>query len=145
MKDKFQKLVRNKMVCLKVDCGSRYLRSFLGIHVQFIHNGQLVLFTLSCIELKTRHTGKNLKNAILSEAEKWGITQSQVYSITTDNARNIVKAVQLGDTGSRPAIPGEEWDDCDIDDFDEQNDIDAEAMSNNISSCTWIENFISSK
>ncbi len=87
--------IANRRVCLKVDCAKRLSRSILGINVQFVKNGKIVLRTLSTYELNDRQTGVTLKRMILDVLKEHEINMSQVYSITTDNGANIVLAVKL--------------------------------------------------
>ncbi|XP_020296595.1 zinc finger BED domain-containing protein RICESLEEPER 3-like, partial [Pseudomyrmex gracilis] len=46
-------------------------------------------------QLKRRHTAENLKNEIETVLQEFDIKKNQIYSITTDNGRNILKAVEL--------------------------------------------------
>lgn len=46
-------------------------------------------------EVKDRHTAGHLKALILSCLEKYGVQPHQVYSITSDNASNLIKSVSL--------------------------------------------------
>lgn len=56
---------------------------------------KLEYFTLAMIELKNKHTVENLKNEILNVLKNFNIKKQQIYAITTDNGRNMVKAVEL--------------------------------------------------
>ena len=87
--------VEGKYICLKVDIASRNERGFLGINIQYILEGCLRLRTLAVKEMFERHTGKEIKRCILDVLESFRINIFQVYSITTDNASNMLKCGQL--------------------------------------------------
>ncbi len=80
---------------LKVDCAKRLSRSILGINAQYVHDGKIILRTLSTYELKNRQTGATLKKMILETLGEYEISLSQVYTITTDNGANMLLAVKL--------------------------------------------------
>lgn len=56
--------VKNRMVCFKYDGASRHHRIIFGVNIQYIENGQLIIRTLSMLEMKERQTGENLKKHI---------------------------------------------------------------------------------
>lgn len=58
-------------------------------------DGELKLFTLRNIEVTTRYTAENLKSIIISELEKYDIKSQNVYTMTTDNGSNLIKASKL--------------------------------------------------
>lgn len=64
-------------------------------------NGQITVYTLAVKEIKVRHTGENLKKIILDELADYGILLKHIYTITSDNGANIVKAVNLTEDGQR--------------------------------------------
>ncbi|XP_023036980.1 uncharacterized protein LOC111519607 [Drosophila willistoni] len=51
--------------------------------------------TLGLIQLKASHTSKNICAEIKSILTDFSISRKQVYTITTDNGRNMIKAVEL--------------------------------------------------
>lgn len=90
LRNKIRDEVKDKMVCIKTDSATRLDRNFLGVNIQYIHNAKLQLRTLAVQETEYSHTGKNLKNAILAIARDFEIEKEQMYSVTTDNARNML-------------------------------------------------------
>ena len=52
---------------------------------------------LGCVELFDRHTSTNLSTHVISVLEKFKISMSQVYCITTDNAANMKKMSKILD------------------------------------------------
>lgn len=41
-----------------------HVKIILGINIQFLQNGKLVLKTLAMEEMNLKHTGENLKNVV---------------------------------------------------------------------------------
>lgn len=95
MKSEIKKLIKGRMISLKMDIATRHERSLLGINIQLINNNKIFVYTLSMKQLKRRHTAENLKNEIETVLQEFDIKKNQIYSITTDNGRNILKAVEL--------------------------------------------------
>ncbi|KAF0715623.1 zinc finger BED domain-containing protein RICESLEEPER 1-like isoform X1 [Aphis craccivora] len=89
--------MKYKMVSLKVDGVSRHNKSFLGVNVQYMHKDTLTLKikTLAIFELVERHSSKYLKDTLLNVISKYGLTKYQIYSITSDNAANMLKMTDL--------------------------------------------------
>lgn len=73
IRSQLSKLIHKKFVSVKVNCPTRTDRFFLGINIQFLHNGSVIVFTLSAVGLKEWHTSENLKMCILEELEKYGV------------------------------------------------------------------------
>ena len=61
--------IKDKLFSLKIDCATRFRKSFLGINIQYCSGEppftQITSRNLSVIELHCRHTGKNLSDSIL--------------------------------------------------------------------------------
>lgn len=70
-------------------------RSFLGVNMQYVENGQLVLRTLAVKELFDRHTGAYLKTVITDILKSFGTSTNQIYTCTTDSGTNMIKAISL--------------------------------------------------
>lgn len=102
LEDKFDKLqnnikniTKNKIVCIKMDTATRHDRAILGINLQIISSNTLQIFTLAMLELKQKHTAQYLTTQVENVLKSFNIDKAQVYAITTDNGRNMVKAVEL--------------------------------------------------
>jgi hypothetical protein len=87
--------VKNKLVSVKVDGASRLDRSVLGVNIQYINDGKIVLRTLAVRELFEKHTSSHLRDVILDILKEFDIGANQIYTITTDNGANMVRAVQI--------------------------------------------------
>lgn len=56
---------------------------------------ELIRLFLGVIELHDRHTAVYLKEKVDELCGKFGLKRWQIYSVTVDNGRNVVKAVDL--------------------------------------------------
>lgn len=95
IKEKIKAVLKNKIFCLKMDTATRNDRGILGINVQLISNGQIKIFSLAMLELKKKHTAEYLKEEIEKILKDYQISKNQIYAVTTDNGRNMIKAVEL--------------------------------------------------
>jgi hypothetical protein len=88
--------LKDTLFSIKVDAATKLERGLLGINAQFLKDGVMQIRTLGVIELIHSHTGKYLKSKLEQLLdEKYGLSTVQVYSVTTDNGANMVKAVSL--------------------------------------------------
>ncbi|XP_067213908.1 uncharacterized protein [Linepithema humile] len=87
--------IKNTMVSIKIDAVTRLDRSFLGINMQYIKNSKILLRTLGLAELKEKHTGAYLTTIIRNICNRYNIHMDQVYTITTDNGANMLKAIKI--------------------------------------------------
>ncbi|XP_036327193.1 uncharacterized protein LOC118739793 [Rhagoletis pomonella] len=70
-------------------------RSVLGINIQYIKDYKVIVHTIGMIETTKRHTAASLKEEIMKCLNEYGIGIHQIYSNTTDNGANVVKASKL--------------------------------------------------
>lgn len=115
------KEVKGKMICLLLDIASRYNRSVLGISIVFYDNGQLNTRTIGMITLNISQTAKNLFEIVKSKLDEFEISLDQVFSVTTDNGKNLIKMVQIfrtyqADNSNAPSCSNESSDEEDNDD-----------------------------
>ncbi|KAF0682261.1 zinc finger BED domain-containing protein RICESLEEPER 1-like isoform X1, partial [Aphis craccivora] len=96
--------VYKRLVSLKVDCVTRLNRSIIGVNVQYIKDDKLNIKTLGMTELSEKHTSEYLKKVLINILKKYDIDNRQVYSITCDNGRNIVKMVKIFNDGNEDDI-----------------------------------------
>lgn len=122
IKEAIKHEIKNKIFCLKMDTATRNERSILGVNIQIITKGEIKIFSLGMIELKQRHTAEHIKDKIENILNEYGISKKQIYAVTTDNGRNMVKAVEL--LSSQITQLTEEEEDDDYDDDDETNDFE---------------------
>lgn len=87
--------IKESLVSLMVDVGSKNGRDMLGISLQFVRDGRVVIRSIGMIQLTTSHTGLNIKDEILACLKAFDVQPSQVISITSDNASNMLKMIKL--------------------------------------------------
>lgn len=129
IRTKLQSITCGKLVSVKVDCLTKIDRLFIGVHVQLIHDGEIVVFTLNILELQVPQSVESLKQSILAELEKFGISCDYIYTITIDNGVNTFKTV--ASTGGN-------------ENEDEYNDIDASDLVDCLQNYDWQEHYITS-
>uniref|UniRef100_A0A6P4EDG3 Uncharacterized protein LOC108042374 n=1 Tax=Drosophila rhopaloa TaxID=1041015 RepID=A0A6P4EDG3_DRORH len=99
VKQNIRALVKGKLVSLKIDVATIMYKAILGVNLQMVHASlaktEVIVKTLGMIELGESHTGIYMKNKILEILDDYGISLDQIYSITSDNGRNMIKAVQV--------------------------------------------------
>lgn len=87
--------LKNRLFSLKIDEASRLNRSIVGINVQFIERNSIQIKTLAMVEMKEKHTAVNIKRIICNTLDKFNLNIEQIYSITSDNGRNMIKETSL--------------------------------------------------
>lgn len=141
IKEKISIEVKGKMICLLLDIASRYNHSIFGINIMYWSNGKPCIKTIGMEALKISQTGKNLYGLVKEKLAEFGIDLKQIFSVTTDNGKNLLKMIKLirkdlakknngsSDGMSSDESGGEEYGDEDDDDnnenapaYDLQND-----------------------
>lgn len=95
--EKLQKMLNNaQFVALTADGWKSVANeSYIGITAHFITDDwKLYSCLLECFPLEETHTSKNLSSEFRRVVEKWNLV-NKCYSVTTDNAANMVAAVKL--------------------------------------------------
>lgn len=86
--------IKGLHLSLMVDIGSRNGRDILGISTQYMRDGRITIRSLGMILLSDAHTALNVKNKILACLHTFDINPSQIVSITTDNASNMLAMIK---------------------------------------------------
>lgn len=86
--------IKNGLLSIMVDIGSRNGRDILGISTQYMRDGRIIIRSLGMILLNVAHTALNIKNEILACLKIFDIKPSQVVSITSDNASNMLAMIK---------------------------------------------------
>lgn len=86
--------VKGKFVSILTDIGTKNRRDLLGVALQYISNGRVIIRSIGMIQLTKSHTGELIKTEILKCLEVFGLTSNQVISFTTDNGSNMIAAVK---------------------------------------------------
>jgi hAT family C-terminal dimerisation region len=90
-------MFRNQIFSLKIDCVTRLDRGFLGVNIQRVVNGRIRIRCLGCVELFQQHTSQYLFEEIKKLMHLYELTFDQLYSVTYDNGRNMVRAGKILD------------------------------------------------
>lgn len=93
MREDIKAEVKGKMVGVMADIASRYNKSVLGISISYFHDDVICVRTIAMKVLKLAHTARYIFQMILETLTDYGIEINQVISGTTDNGRNMVKAI----------------------------------------------------
>ncbi|XP_036322173.1 uncharacterized protein LOC118736188 [Rhagoletis pomonella] len=107
---------KNKIFSIKTDSAQRLYRSVVCVNAQLLGEGKITVKTLVVKNFKEQHTADNLKQLILEALERYEINIEQIYSITSDNGRNMVKC------GSLLQVDNENEESTNILDFDSDDD-----------------------
>lgn len=87
--------IKGRVVSLKIDAATCMSRSFLGINMQFIKNNKIQIRTLGVVELFQTHTAEYLKETIVYVCAKFEISMNQIFTVTVDNAANMLKTMRI--------------------------------------------------
>lgn len=81
------------LVDLMVDIATRHNRSVLGINIKYMINGTPVIRTIGMHTLHYASTAENLRKIIVDKLKEYELNLENIFSITTDNGANVLKAV----------------------------------------------------
>lgn len=87
--------VKGIMICLLLDIASRFNRSIFGINIVFYANGKNHTRTIGMHTLKVSQTGQNLFDIVKNTLDDFEITLDQVFAVTTDNGKNLIKLAKI--------------------------------------------------
>ncbi|KAF2899429.1 hypothetical protein ILUMI_06747 [Ignelater luminosus] len=71
------------------------MRSFLEITAHFGVGNELLSITLGVYQSNERHTSEHIAEMLLKTCTEWGIDRDKISYLVTDNAANMVKAIDL--------------------------------------------------
>lgn len=97
MKAQIMEETKNKLISLALDICTKNNRVILGINIQYILNGVIVIRTLGMPRLTQSHTAKHVADIVKSTLESFGIAVIQIYCVTTDNASYMLLCPQVLD------------------------------------------------
>ena len=95
IKNTIKSEIHNKLISIKIESATRLGRSIIGINAQYIQNQKIILRTLDMHEVENRQTGLYIKNVIIKVLESFDLKLHQIYSITSDSGRNMLKAAEF--------------------------------------------------
>lgn len=82
----------SKLISLQMDLTSIYNRTVLGVNAQYMKNNQLCVRAIA-MKVINDTTGVNIALVTRNILEEYGKSIDDVYSITTDNGKNVLKCV----------------------------------------------------
>lgn len=133
IKAQISKEVEGRLVCLLLDIASRYNRSILGISIVYWFNGKPHIKTIGMETLKMSQTGRNLYDLVKAKLSEFGISLEQLFSVTTDNGKNLVKMVKIIRSDLNRGCVNEEREDRSDDEItDDEDDTDDSNTYNDI-------------
>ena len=97
MSNDYKKTLKSiKDITLTTDLWSDTLntRSFLGITAHYLEGSEIISVVIGVYEFELAHTSANLEEKLREVCTEWGIDPDNIITIVTDNAANIVKAVE---------------------------------------------------
>lgn len=71
------------------------MKSFLGVTIHFLKGVNLLSVCLETLELSESHTAEYLADNLKNIFKKWGIDQTKIVAVVTDNDAKMIKAVQI--------------------------------------------------
>ena len=93
-KNTLKEAVKGKLVHLKMDAATRHRTNYFAINIRFVDgNSKPVTKTLCVCDTKNNHTSDFISNIVSKALDKFGIEIQNVVTIVTDNASNMLAAV----------------------------------------------------
>lgn len=127
--DEIKEEISGKIISLMFDTATKKTLAVLGVNTTFMVNDEVMFRTLGVIQINERHTAVNLADLIHDILRKFDISLDQVFSITTDNARNVTNVSKVlnsvAESANSESTCAEEPDYCDLH-GDENEEIGAE-------------------
>lgn len=111
---------QNRLLCLMIDIASRYNRAVLGVNIKYMIGGKSAVRTIGMHVLRCSHTADNIVLMIKKNLLEFGISLSQLIAGTTDNGKNMLKAIAMLDAEFQ------DQDQSAHEENDEESDIDDE-------------------
>lgn len=84
--------VKNKMLSVMIDIATKN-NKLIGISIQYILNGAIVVRSIGMIEMKHSHTAEYILKLLKQCLQIYDISTNNVISITSDNASNMISLV----------------------------------------------------
>ena len=94
-REKLANELSGRLLMLKIDSATCRDHSVLGINAQYSDGKGVVLRTLAVRDLTERHTSEYISTVVMDVLRQYNISLQQVYSVTSDNGANMLKAVTL--------------------------------------------------
>lgn len=146
IRNRIRKELNGKIVSVLFDVCTIATMSTFGVNVTYMENSKVVCRSLGIIKIEERHTAVNLADMLFDLLAKFGIPLANVFSITTDMARNATNASQvlntvLANSDNTPEITLNDEHDDDLEfGIDIENEIELRAIIDKANSYTLLAN-----
>lgn len=118
---------KGRYVFVMIDIASRLNRSILGVNIRYMNTStRFVMRTIGMKCLRISHNGENIRDMVLEILAKYGITKTMIFSITSDNGLNLIKAIALIDADYQKEKLEEQLLNGQLSDDDSDFDIDCD-------------------
>lgn len=94
VREKIKLELKDKLVPLMLDIVTKYGRSVLGISTQLLINDEIAPRSIGMVNMDKSHSGAYICQLVTSICKEYGIDIAQIYTLTTDNGRNVVKSIK---------------------------------------------------
>lgn len=98
VRKKIKEEVSGRALFLMVDIVKKNQRAIFGVSIQYIIDANLKVRSIGMIELEQSNTAKYLADVICERLKMYEIDLKQIFTITTDNGKNVLKMVRDIDT-----------------------------------------------
>lgn len=96
IRNQIKKEVCDKQVAVMADSATNS-KSILGVSIQFVSDGKIIIRNVGMCMLTKSNTGKYLRNVIETCLSAYDITPAHIISVTTDNGKNMISMTkQIG-------------------------------------------------
>lgn len=144
IRNRIKKELNGKTVSVMFDVCTISTLSTFGVNVTYMENSKVVCRSLGIIKIEERHTAVNLADMLFDLLAKFNIPLTKVFSITTDTAKNatntthVLNAIMANSNDSTDVFLDIEPDDDLEFEFDQQNEIELQAIIDKANSHTLL-------
>lgn len=97
IENKIKAQMRDKMINLMLDISTQGTLAALGVNANYTVECETVCPSLGIVQINERHNAVNIANMLYDILAQYGVTLDRVFSITTDNGRNVVNSATVLD------------------------------------------------
>lgn len=104
MKKQIMDETKDRLISLALDICTKCGRVILGINIQYMWNGRVVVRTLGMPRLKESHTANHVSEVVKNTLKSYNISVKQIYCVTTDNASYMLLCSDVPDELAEAAL-----------------------------------------
>lgn len=129
IQNKLKAEMKGKIINIMLDISTNGTLSVLGINASYTNNCETVCPSLGIVKITERHNAVNIADMVCDILAMYGISLDQVFSMTTDNGKNVVNSARVLDmVASSNKNENDFHEDVG---YDESNDEELENVLNN--------------